>query len=136
MVAGRKQLSGCILDEEAGKVVEEMKQVLKENFVMGQSDGWKNITKTSLVASLINVEYMPYPLNTHDMSGLPKTAEQQLEFVVSKITYAVDILKVQVVVWCTDTRGDVAKMHHLLVKKMPHIVVVDCWAHQVCLHNL
>ncbi|KIK76711.1 hypothetical protein PAXRUDRAFT_76299, partial [Paxillus rubicundulus Ve08.2h10] len=103
---GRKQLSGRILDEEADKVVEEMKQVLKGKFATGQSDGWKNITKTSLVASLINVEYTPYPLNTHDMSALPKTEVQLLKFVVSEITYAVDILKVQVVAWCTDAGGD------------------------------
>ncbi|KIK75505.1 hypothetical protein PAXRUDRAFT_172667 [Paxillus rubicundulus Ve08.2h10] len=136
MVPGRKQLSGHIIDEEADKVVEGMKQVLKGTFATGQSDGWKNIMKTSLVASLINVEYMPYPLNTHDMSTLPKTAVQLLEFVVSKIIYAVDVLKVQVVAWCMDAGGDAAKMCHLLVKKIPHIVVVDCWAHQVHLHNL
>ncbi|KIK75925.1 hypothetical protein PAXRUDRAFT_171252 [Paxillus rubicundulus Ve08.2h10] len=136
MVPGRKQLSGCILDEEADKVVEEMKRVLEGKFATGQSDGCKNITKTSLVASLINMEYTPYPLNMHDMSALPKTAVQLLEFMVGEITYAVDILKVQIMAWCMDAGGDAAKMHHLLVKKMLHIMVVDCWAHQVHLHNM
>ncbi|KIK76263.1 hypothetical protein PAXRUDRAFT_110784, partial [Paxillus rubicundulus Ve08.2h10] len=36
-----------------------------------------------------------------------------------------------IVAWCTDASGESAKMRCLLVQKMPHLVVVDCWAHQI-----
>jgi hypothetical protein len=57
LLPGRKQLSGRILDEEAAKVVESMKVKLKGKHATGSCDGWKNIAKTSLIASMINVEY-------------------------------------------------------------------------------
>ena len=52
---GRLLLSGWILDEEAAKVMDKVKAYVK--FATGQCDAWKNIAKTSLVASMINVEY-------------------------------------------------------------------------------
>jgi len=52
----------------------------------------------------------PYLLNTCDISAKPKTAENLLEIVLSEITYAVEVLKVKVVAWCTDAGGDSAKM--------------------------
>ena len=53
----RHLLSGRILSQEAAKAVEEMKVCVKGRYATGQSDAWKNIAKTSLVASMINVEY-------------------------------------------------------------------------------
>ncbi|KAG1717207.1 hypothetical protein EDB19DRAFT_1654677 [Suillus lakei] len=132
LMPGSKQLSGRILDEEAGHVVEGVKMKVHGQFATGQCDGWKNINKTSIVASMINVEYTPYLLNTCDISTKPKTAENLLEIVLSEITYAVEVLKVKVVAWCTDASGDSAKMRCLLVQKIPQIIAVDCWAHQVC----
>lgn len=34
-----------------------MRQEVHGRYVTGQCDGWKNISKDSLVASMINVEY-------------------------------------------------------------------------------
>lgn len=57
LMPGSKQLSGRILDEEAGHVIEGVKTKVHGRYATGQCDGWKNITKTSIVASMINVEY-------------------------------------------------------------------------------
>jgi hypothetical protein len=57
LMPGRMQLSGRILDEEAEKVVNGMKLKLKGKHASGSCDGWKNIAKTSLIGSMINVEY-------------------------------------------------------------------------------
>ena len=35
-----------------------MKSKVSGKFATGQCDGWKNIAKTSLIASMINVEYV------------------------------------------------------------------------------
>lgn len=56
VLPGRKTLSGWILDNEAEKVVNRMRQQVNGKFATGQSDGWKNISKTSLIGSIINVE--------------------------------------------------------------------------------
>jgi len=57
LMPGSRQLSGRILDEEAGHVVEGVKMKVHSRYATGQCDGWKNINKTSIVASMINVEY-------------------------------------------------------------------------------
>lgn len=58
LMPGHKELSNRILKEEVGKVVDKMKLKVKGRFATGQCDGWKNMSKTSLIASLINVEYI------------------------------------------------------------------------------
>ncbi|KIK90602.1 hypothetical protein PAXRUDRAFT_14255 [Paxillus rubicundulus Ve08.2h10] len=80
---------------------------------------------------MANVEYEPHLLKTIDISALPKTAVELLKIVLEEIPYATEELKVHIVAWCTDASGGSASMQWLLVQKMPHIVAVDCWAHQV-----
>ncbi|KIK79370.1 hypothetical protein PAXRUDRAFT_161460, partial [Paxillus rubicundulus Ve08.2h10] len=72
----------------------------------------------------------PHLLNTINISALPKTAVELLKIVLEKIQYATEELKVHIVAWCTDASGESASMQQLLVQKMPHIIAVDCWAHQ------
>lgn len=45
-------------------------------------------------------------------------------------------LGIILVAWCTDASGESAKMRRLLRQKIPWIVVVDCWAHQVRLSSV
>ncbi|KIK97920.1 hypothetical protein PAXRUDRAFT_807235 [Paxillus rubicundulus Ve08.2h10] len=127
----REEVSGRILTEEVNKVLGEMKTRVENCYATGQCNGWKNVNKTSLIGTMINVEYKPYLMNTINISALPKTAEELLKIVKDKIRYVTEILKVSLVAWCTNASGESAKMQCLLVKEMPWIVVVDCWAHQV-----
>ncbi|KAH6908403.1 hypothetical protein BKA70DRAFT_1103618 [Coprinopsis sp. MPI-PUGE-AT-0042] len=131
IVPGRKQISGRVLDGEADRVVEAMKAKVNGRYATGQCDGWKNIAKTSLVASMINVEYTPHLLGVADISAQSKTAENLLEIVLKEIKYCREILMVKLVAWCTDASGESLKMRKLLRTKFPWIVTIDCWAHQV-----
>ncbi|KAF5374107.1 hypothetical protein D9615_008815 [Tricholomella constricta] len=131
LLPGRKELSDRVLNEEADKVIREMLPQVKNGYGTGQCDGWKNIAKTSLIASTMNVEYKPYLLNVADISALHKTAENLLEIVLQEIKYATEILKIIVVTWCTDASGESAKMRRLLKARMPWIITLDCWCHQI-----
>ncbi|KAF8844642.1 hypothetical protein BDN67DRAFT_666973 [Paxillus ammoniavirescens] len=131
MMPGRQELSGRVLDEQVENLLGEMKVKVQDRYGTGQCDGWKNVSKTSIIGTMINVEYTPYLLNTIDISAKPKTAVELLKLVEAEIKYAVEVLKIIIVGWCTDASGESAKMRRLLVRKMPHLVVVDCWAHQI-----
>ncbi|KAL6309075.1 hypothetical protein BKA93DRAFT_717676, partial [Sparassis latifolia] len=130
LLPGRHELSGRILDGEVDKVMDEIIKKVHNKFATGQCDGWKNVAKTSLIASMVNVEYTAYLMNTYDISALPKTAENLLEIVLSEIKYYTEKLQVILVAWCTDASGESAKMRRLLVQRFPFLVVLDCWCHQ------
>jgi hypothetical protein len=70
-------------------------------------------------------------LNSYDISSGPKTAERLLEIVLEEIKFATEVLKLNVVAWCTDASGELATMQKLLVHKIPSVIAVDCWCHQV-----
>jgi hypothetical protein len=69
------------------------------------------------------------------VSALPKTATELLKLVIGEIKYMTETLKIKVTAWCTDASGESASMRRLLIQKMPSIIVVDCWAHQVHQEN-
>lgn len=73
----------------------------------------------------------PWLINSVDTSRQSKDANSLLRLMLDEIKYAIEVLKLVVVAWCTDASGESAKMRRLLVKKFPWIVVLDCWAHQV-----
>ncbi|THH08490.1 hypothetical protein EW146_g8974 [Bondarzewia mesenterica] len=124
-------MSGRILDEEARKVVESMKSEVTGRYGMRQCDGWKNIQRTSLVGSMVNIEYKPHILNLYDISSEAKTAVNLLKIIEQEIDYCVQELMIIMIAYCTDSSGEAAKMRRLLGKKCPSIAVVPCWAHQV-----
>ncbi|KAI0710278.1 hypothetical protein C8Q72DRAFT_751816, partial [Fomitopsis betulina] len=130
LLPGWYTLAGCILDEEADKVLNRMKANVKGRFAMGQCNGWKNIAKTSLVASMLNVESKPYILGAVDISARQKNAENLLEIVTNEIKYCQDVLGAVLVAWCTDSSGQSLNMRHLLCDWFPWIVMLVCWAHQ------
>jgi hypothetical protein len=53
----RRVLSGRILNGEVEKAVEELRSSVIGRIATGSCDGWKNVSKTSLVASMITVDY-------------------------------------------------------------------------------
>ncbi|KAI0771477.1 ribonuclease H-like domain-containing protein [Trametes elegans] len=130
-IPSRKVLSGRILDEEAQRVTREMQRNVIGRYATGQCDGWKNITRDSLVVSTINVEYTPWLLNVFNISAAAKTAQNLLEIVVAEIKYCMEYLSTVVVGYCTDAGGDTKAMRELLRQQFPWIITVDCWAHQM-----
>ncbi|KAH9889016.1 ribonuclease H-like domain-containing protein [Cubamyces lactineus] len=108
-----------------------MKTHLQGRYGTGQSDGWKSIAKTSIIASMINAEYDPYILHSHDVTEQPKTAENLLKIVDAEIEFCEKVLKVILAAWCTDGGGDCAKMRRLLKMKRPDLATPHCWSHQI-----
>ncbi|KAF8989433.1 hypothetical protein BDQ17DRAFT_1470270, partial [Cyathus striatus] len=133
LIPGRKQLSGRILDEQADIVVENIRKAVKGRYGTGQCDGWKNVSKDSLIGSMVNVEYQPYLIGTTNVSAQAKTAENLLEIVKADIKYCVDVLGINLIGWCTDSSGESSKMRRLLRSTNNWMIVVECWAHQVLL---
>ncbi|KAK7458867.1 hypothetical protein VKT23_009877 [Stygiomarasmius scandens] len=130
VLPGCNILSGRILNEEVGKADAETRVEVNGWFSTGQSDGWKNIAKNSLITSMVNMEYKTHLLNIANISFLPKTVETLLEIILKEITHVWTILMVHLVAWRTDCSGKSLKMQCLLWEHFDWIVVLDCWAHQ------
>ncbi|KAM5535809.1 hypothetical protein V8D89_010532 [Ganoderma adspersum] len=127
----RQAIGGRILDRLAKDVVDAMQAHLRGRCGTGQSDGWKNIAKVSIIGSMINAEYEPHILHTYDVTLKAKTADNLLVIVEAEIKFCEDQLSITVVAWCTDGGGDCAKMRRLLKAKRPDLATPHCWAHQV-----
>ncbi len=55
VIPDRRKLSGTYLDEAADQVRSETVKKVQGSLGTGQSDGWKNVAKTSVVASMMSV---------------------------------------------------------------------------------
>ncbi|TFY66832.1 hypothetical protein EVG20_g4259 [Dentipellis fragilis] len=128
---GRKELSGRVLEEEVKKVTGGIKAKVDGLYATGQCDGWQNISKDHILATMVNAEYLTYLIHTFRITKERKTAENLLAIVLEQIKFYTQVLGVVVIAWCTDASGEAAKMRRLLVQCMPELVVVDCWAHQM-----
>ena len=56
-VPGHRALSGEFLDENAATVEATILERVKGKLAMGQSDGWKNVSKTNVTTSMISVDH-------------------------------------------------------------------------------
>ncbi|EJF62989.1 hypothetical protein DICSQDRAFT_15853, partial [Dichomitus squalens LYAD-421 SS1] len=99
-------------------------------YATGQSDGWKNIAKTSVLTSTMNVNWLAHLVRTHDMTGRPKTGQEHLEVIKSDIEYMETTYGVRTIAWVTDDGPDGKGARNLLRKLWPWMVLLLCWAHQ------
>ncbi|KAM5539208.1 hypothetical protein V8D89_007081 [Ganoderma adspersum] len=95
-----------------------------------QSDGWKNVTKTSILMSTMNVNSRAHLVRTHDMMGHPKTGQEHLEVIKSDMAHMEMTYGVTTVGWVTDDGPDGKSARTLLRKLMPWLILLVCWAHQ------
>ncbi|KIM69305.1 hypothetical protein SCLCIDRAFT_78472, partial [Scleroderma citrinum Foug A] len=102
-IPDHRKLAGPILDKEVTRVISKTRLHTAGRFATGQSDGWKNIAKASVVTSMIIVDF--------------EYAEQEYQ--------------VMIIAWCTDAAGDAKKMWKDLIKQMPWLISLDCSAHQI-----
>ena len=56
-IPDRRKLAGPILDKEVTRVISKTRLHTAGRFATGQSDGWKNIAKASVVTSMIIVDF-------------------------------------------------------------------------------
>jgi hypothetical protein len=57
VIPDRRLLSGPLLRAEVDKIESALVKEVKGRYGTGQCDGWKNISKTSLVGSMVTVNY-------------------------------------------------------------------------------
>ncbi|KAF8270666.1 ribonuclease H-like domain-containing protein [Lactarius quietus] len=131
IIPDRRTLSGPILDCEAGKVEDRLKLRLKGRKATFQTDGWKNKAKQAIVATMVSVDFEPYLMQTHDVSAQPKTGEALLQLVIEDIKWSEETYGLTVIAACSDDGGDARKMRRLLLVRMPWLVIILCWAHQI-----
>ncbi|KAF8960763.1 ribonuclease H-like domain-containing protein, partial [Flammula alnicola] len=132
---------GRVLDREVQKVEDAVKTKVKGQLATGVCDGWKNIAKSSLVSSLMSVENEPYLIQTHDVTGDPKTGDHLLKLVLEDIHLIETKYDMKIIAWCTDDGPDGKKMRRLLQNLYPWLMMLGnctepliailCWAHQI-----
>ena len=147
----RKTLSRSILPAlQSGLRAQAQKETKGSNCTL-QCDGWTAMSMHHLIAFMITVWpkvrldtgticYHDLPLNqihsirVHDAHGQEKNAENLLELLFSVIEEVRTEWGANVVAVCSDASGESRKARRLLREKLPHLVTLDCYAHQVCKH--
>ncbi|KAF8960112.1 ribonuclease H-like domain-containing protein, partial [Flammula alnicola] len=122
---------GSILQREANKVIVKTQKATKGKLTTYQCDGWKNIAKTALITSMMQVDYIPYLIRTHDMTGRPKTGDELFALIKDDILYTQNTYGVKVICVTTDDGPDGKKARRLIKEDLNlAIAVFECWAHQ------
>ncbi|QRW17960.1 hAT family dimerization protein [Rhizoctonia solani] len=125
------KLSGPILWTQLEAANTSMHNAISGRLATGMSDGWKNVRCNALIASMLSVDYKTYTVRVHDLSAQHKTAENHLKLVLSDIDKTKKEHNVRVIAWVSDAGGDSRAMRVQLHRLRPHILVFDCWAHQI-----
>ncbi|KAG8879540.1 hypothetical protein FRC20_000112 [Serendipita sp. 405] len=126
----RQTLAGRVLRDLVNEVEGNVQKEISGQMGTGQCDGWKNITRTAVVASIVTVRGRPHILHVHNITSQRKDASNLLSIVLSEIAHLSN-LGVTIVGWCSDAGGDSRAMRLRLAQLMPQLIVLDCWAHQV-----
>ncbi|KAG8786751.1 hypothetical protein FRC12_016282 [Ceratobasidium sp. 428] len=98
----RHKLSGAVLRQEVELANASMRSAVSGRIATGMSDGWKNIKRNYLLASMLSVDFKTYTVKVHDMSAQRKTAETHLNAVLSDIQHAEKEFGVRVIAWVSD----------------------------------
>ncbi|KAF8502347.1 hypothetical protein F5888DRAFT_1588407, partial [Russula emetica] len=126
----RRVLSGRLLDKEAMEAESRIKKRMVGKVATGQCDGWKNVARASVVATMVTVEGEAYLMRTHNTSAEQKSEEYLLGLVLDDIQFIQTKYGAIIIAWCTDDGGDGRKMRWLLFAHMPWLIILLCWAHQ------
>ncbi|KAJ2992405.1 hypothetical protein NUW54_g7945 [Trametes sanguinea] len=126
----RRKLSGSCLDSAVGHACAHTKSHVHGKLATGQSDGWKNIAKTSVITSVMSVEGQAYLVRTHDMTGRPKTGQEHAEVIKADMKHMQDVYNVQPIAWVTDDGPDGKGARTLLRAQLPWLMTFVCWGHQ------
>ena len=101
-IVDRQTLSGPVLTAEVERITAATREVIGGQFAVYQADGWKNIAKTSVITSMLIVNHKPYLLQTHDMTGWPKTGDTLWAIVREDWEYAQTTFDVEIIEYCSD----------------------------------
>ncbi|KAI8986109.1 hypothetical protein BD414DRAFT_416319 [Trametes punicea] len=126
----RRKLSGTYLKEAVALVQITVHTNIRGKLATGQSDGWKNISKVSVITSTMSVNREVYLIQTHDMTGLSKTGEQHAHIIKEDMAHMRDQFDVHPIAWVTDDGPDGKGAQNLLRRSLPWLMTFVCWGHQ------
>ncbi|CDO78287.1 hypothetical protein BN946_scf184674.g9 [Trametes cinnabarina] len=129
-IPDRRQLSGKHLQNAVKMVKLSTHSAVQGKYAIGQSDGWKNIAKTSVITSMMSVNREVHLVQTHDMTGLPKTGQQHVEIIKKDMARMRDVYSVHPIAWVTDDGPNGKGARNLLRVLLPSLITLVCWAHQ------
>ncbi|KDQ19209.1 hypothetical protein BOTBODRAFT_102720 [Botryobasidium botryosum FD-172 SS1] len=127
----RKVVTSRIIPQLVAMKDDGAKLLCKEKNAMLQCDGWDTKTQKHLVAFMLTAMRQTYPLQLLDTTAEQKTADLLLEHMDQSIRVAEKDWRVKVVGLTSDALGESRKARMDLLKKYPHLVIPDCYAHQV-----
>jgi hypothetical protein len=77
-----------------------------------------------------------HTIEVFDTTVLRHTAEILLDQILQILSTIKNKWRVVPIAFCSDASGESRKARRKLLELQPNLVVLDCWAHQVCLINL
>ena len=147
----RKTLSRSVLPALQSSLRAQAQKETRGTNCTLQCDGWTGVNSHHLIAFMITVWpkvciyvysdiffcYISspgqiYSIRVHDAHGQEKNAENLLQLLLSVIEDVKNGWRSNVVAVCSDASGESRKARRLLREMYPHLVTLDCYAHQVC----
>ncbi|XP_006460996.1 hypothetical protein AGABI2DRAFT_70302, partial [Agaricus bisporus var. bisporus H97] len=96
-----------------------------------QGDGWTGRNDHHLIALMIRVDGKLYIIKVHDASSECKTAVNFVKLLKEVHKEVEEHWKCKVVAVVTDASGETRKAQQDFGKEFPHIIMLDCYAHQI-----
>ncbi|KAF8888469.1 ribonuclease H-like domain-containing protein [Gymnopilus junonius] len=125
-----QQLSGRLLDNADAAVMQRLKQVLRGEYVVLASDGWKDESRDSINGVNISVSGKTYLIDLILAMAHKKDGASMCLAFEGMIDKAEDIYGVKVVAFCCDNDGGSQRGRKDLVIKRPWLFGPPCCAHQ------
>ncbi|KAG5639132.1 hypothetical protein H0H81_006721 [Sphagnurus paluster] len=127
---GRDKLSGKILGNAVTKFTNEMVNSVKGGLATISCDGWKDISKKHLIAFMFTANRNAHLTRVYDQSAKRKTGDNLAVLMKEEIKYLRDI-GLRVIGLVGDAGPDERRARRLVQAEEPHILIADCWSHQI-----
>ncbi|TFK17562.1 hypothetical protein FA15DRAFT_604826 [Coprinopsis marcescibilis] len=95
-----------------------------------QADGWTGINHCHIIAFMLGINGKVYTVDIIDVTNEHKTADHFLKQLQDAYENAEKEMGVHIICIMTDASGEAAKARCMFKNIYPHVIVLDCYAHQ------
>ncbi|KAF8656505.1 hypothetical protein AX14_008056 [Amanita brunnescens Koide BX004] len=131
-VPHRDQLSGTILKHAVSDLEHTLSSEAKGQLATLQCDGWRDVSRKHLVAFMYTVSREAHVTHIHDASDKCKTGKNLFQLMDKELEHLTSLGLTPIGV-AGDAGSDERKARLLVLKKYPHLLIADCWVHQIAL---
>ncbi|KAI9069378.1 hypothetical protein FKP32DRAFT_1692719 [Trametes sanguinea] len=100
-----------------------------------QADGWTGINNHHLVAFMLTGKREVHAVRVIDTSSERKTADKFLKHIEDVLNETSKEWKVKIIAFTSDASGESRAARIRLLSRYPYLIILDCYAHQVCALN-